>query len=145
MRAAQVADLQQQLVAAQQAVSSRDAEVTRLGELLGAGPDIDKLARDQLSEASEHIILSLNKQVPYNFLISLPPGVLLPSSRPGPATTLWLTMCHSGSPFLAAEFLQQWTFGTAAVLDQMVQWPKAAACARPAGQAAGSSVLHADI
>lgn len=62
-RAAQVAELQQQLAAAQQAVTSRDAEVTRLGELLGAGPDIDKLARDQLSAASENIILSLNKQV----------------------------------------------------------------------------------
>eukprot|EP00878_Enallax_costatus_P036574 GHUV01041084.1.p1 GENE.GHUV01041084.1~~GHUV01041084.1.p1 ORF type:complete len:305 (+),score=105.84 GHUV01041084.1:203-1117(+) len=62
-RAAHIADLKQQLSAAQQAVLARDAEVARLGELLGAGPDIDRLARDQLSEASENIILSLNKQV----------------------------------------------------------------------------------
>lgn len=62
-RAAQAAELQQQLAAAQQAIAARDAEVSRLGEMLGAGPDIDKLARDQLSAASENIILSLNKQV----------------------------------------------------------------------------------
>lgn len=62
-RAAQVADLQQQLAAAHQAVSARDAEVTRLGEVLGAGPDVDKLAKDQMAAASESIILSLNKQV----------------------------------------------------------------------------------
>lgn len=62
-RSAHLAELQQQLTSAQQAVSARDAEVSRLGELLGAGPDIDRLARDQLTTASENIILSLNKQV----------------------------------------------------------------------------------
>ncbi len=62
-RAAQVAQLQQQVAAAHQQVAARDAEVSRLSGLLGTGPDVERLARDQLAAASDNIILSLNKQV----------------------------------------------------------------------------------
>lgn len=62
-RSAQLEQMQAQLAAAQRQVASREGEASRLAGLLGAGPDVDRLARDQLSAASDDIILSLNKQV----------------------------------------------------------------------------------
>lgn len=62
-RSAQLADLRDRLTASERQVAARDAEVARLGRLLGSGPDVDKLARDQAASASENIILALNRQV----------------------------------------------------------------------------------
>jgi chromosome segregation ATPase len=62
-RSSQLEQVQAQLAAAQRQVASREGEASRLAGLLGAGPDVDRLARDQLAAASEDIILSLNKQV----------------------------------------------------------------------------------
>lgn len=62
-RTEQLEQLQQQLGSLQGQLASRDGEVSRLAGLLGSGPDVDRLARDQLAAASENIILSLNKQV----------------------------------------------------------------------------------
>lgn len=63
-RAAQVSQLQEQLQEAQRSITSRDAEVSRLGARLGAGGlDVESLARDQRDSAYDTVILSLNKQV----------------------------------------------------------------------------------